>query len=83
MKLLGLVEILLLFEAYSFIDAIDEQNPDTLNSSFPVIVITWNYKYATEKGILRYLSVSTYQEWEICKTSGNLDTLLIIIIIII
>jgi len=62
MKLFNLVGTLLLFEACSFINAVDEQNPGTLNNSFPVIVITWDYKYATEKGILRYLSVSTYQE---------------------
>jgi len=61
MKLFGLVGILLLFEA-CFINAVDEQNPGTLNNSFPLIVITWDYKYATEKGILRYLSVSTYQK---------------------
>jgi len=61
MKLFSLVGILL-FEACSFINAIDKQNPGILNNSFPVIVITWDYKYATEKGILRYLSVSTYQK---------------------
>ncbi|EGI69502.1 PREDICTED: N(4)-(Beta-N-acetylglucosaminyl)-L-asparaginase-like [Acromyrmex echinatior] len=41
--------ILLLLEACSLINANNEWNPDTLNNSYPVIVITWNYKDAMKK----------------------------------
>lgn len=47
MKLVSFVEILLLLEACSLVYAVN--NSDNLSSNFPVIVITWNYKDATEK----------------------------------
>ena len=65
MKTVSFVGILLLLEACSLINAINEWNPGTLNNSYPVIVITWDYKDAMKKGILRYLrylTVSTCQE---------------------
>ncbi|KAL6260844.1 hypothetical protein P5V15_008369 [Pogonomyrmex californicus] len=49
MRFANFVGILLLFETCFLIDAIDKQNYNTFNNSFPVIVITWDYKSATEK----------------------------------
>ncbi|XP_011869795.1 PREDICTED: N(4)-(Beta-N-acetylglucosaminyl)-L-asparaginase-like [Vollenhovia emeryi] len=46
MGLAGFVGILLLLEACSLVHVV---RPNCLNSSFPVIVITWDYKDATEK----------------------------------
>lgn len=50
MKLAGLVGVLLLLEVCLFVNAVDEQNA-TSNSTIPIIVITWDYKDATQKGI--------------------------------
>ncbi|KYM94138.1 PREDICTED: N(4)-(Beta-N-acetylglucosaminyl)-L-asparaginase-like [Cyphomyrmex costatus] len=50
MRIASFAGILLLLEAYSFVNAINEkQNPDILDSSHPIIVVTWDYKNATEK----------------------------------
>lgn len=64
MRFISFIGILLLFDAGLLVNVIIEQNLDEsyLNNSFPVIVITWDYKNATEKGILRHLIVSTCQE---------------------
>ncbi|XP_011685906.1 PREDICTED: N(4)-(Beta-N-acetylglucosaminyl)-L-asparaginase-like [Wasmannia auropunctata] len=47
MKLVNLSGIFLLLEALSLVNAIED--PGALNNSFPVIVITWNEKNATER----------------------------------
>lgn len=73
MRLASFVGILLLLAACLLVHAVN--NSDSLNSNFPVIVITWDYKDATEKGISSCLVASIYQE----IASGNLKTLLIVI----
>jgi len=64
MRFISFIGILLLFDAGLLVNVIIEQNLDKshLNNSFPVIVITWDYKNATEKGILEHLIASTCQE---------------------
>lgn len=48
MKLANFMGILLLFEACLFVNTL----ANTINNDFPMIMITWDYKNATEKGIL-------------------------------
>lgn len=43
-----------------FVKATDKQNTNTSNNTFPVIVITWDYKEATEKGT--YITIVIYKE---------------------
>ena len=74
--------ILLLLEACSLINANNEWNPDTLNNSYPVIVITWNYKDAMKKGIFEIfeifncINLSSEKDMQL---SANLKILLLII----
>lgn len=51
MRFSSFLGILLIFEVYLLVNAIDQQQQflSGSNNSFPVIVITWNYKDATEK----------------------------------
>lgn len=60
MKLANFVGILFLFEVCLLIHAIDK--PDASNNILPVIVITWNYTTATEKGILIYFDIKLTRE---------------------
>jgi len=46
------MRILFFLETRSLINAINKRNLGTLNNSYPVIVITWDYKDAMKKGIL-------------------------------
>lgn len=44
----------------SFVQTIGKQHFDTSNITFPIIVVTWDYKEATEKGI--YIAIMIYKE---------------------
>lgn len=74
MKLVGLAAVLLLFKVRSLMAAIDEQGVSVSNSTFPIIVITWNYKDATEKGILFQFHIFLFIEISYSPNSAIGDT---------